>query len=166
MANIFNISYNRLATMLMPTFMRGNFILSLIRAMIAPIMLLHEKFMYRRSDMLYSLGITGQVCSLRRMLNETFPEAGGLIRIEGSEQIAHSLRVPDKDVESGSTYLKVSDDISLQLWDADMVYAGVNKFFVYLPTSIYTQDNISRARALLNQYKLTSKNPEILQDNE
>ncbi len=162
MVNIFKIQYNDLATTLLPTFLRKGHILSLAKALVAPLVTLYNNFILGRDNNLYSLGVTGQVCSLRRMLNKEIDKEKSRIRIEGSEQIAYSLRVPNEDIVPAK-FLEVNNDDYLKAWNPKNILAGSNRFFVYLPFEIYKDTNIIRqATSLLEKYKLVSKYPLLM----
>lgn len=69
------INYKRLIVLLLPTFLRQATITAFLRAMTIPIEYLYNQFLANRNSNLYRLKMNGQVCYLRRVLNDAFPEA-------------------------------------------------------------------------------------------
>lgn len=72
MTNFFNIDFKRLILSLLPTFLRKPLLYSLLKAMVQPVITVYDSFTKSRSENLYKLKITPQICYLRKMLNDSF----------------------------------------------------------------------------------------------
>ena len=158
---LFQIDYKALVTLLLPTFLRRPVMTAFLRAQVSGVQRVYNRFVKNRNDNLYRLKINGQVCYLRRALNDAFPEAGGQIRIDDGALSGLWRYAWDEDYDPYRNYLLIPDEGTL-FWDKDTILEGVSGFVVYAPGSIYDINNDARMRALLNEYKLLSKNYTIV----
>jgi hypothetical protein len=158
----FEVNFHRLVVLLLPTFLRKDLILAMLQAMVAPVVTLYDQFMRNRSGNLYRLKANGQVCYLRRTLNDAFPDAGGNIRIYDGEVIGEWLYAWDENYNSYNYYLPVTDE-GVMLWDREAIVASKNYFNVAVPAALKNNpDNITQLKAIINTYKLLSKSYNII----
>lgn len=68
----FNVDFNRLAIMLLPTFMRKELLCAIARVVLLPINIIHGELMRYRTEVDYGLAHNGQTCKLIGLLNDTF----------------------------------------------------------------------------------------------
>jgi hypothetical protein len=164
MNNIFAINYRRLALLLLPTFLRRPALLAFLQAAVAPVERNHDWFLRNRKDNLYRLRMNGQVCYLRRVLNDAFPDAGGAIRIEDGVAAGHWLYAYDKDFDPYKKYLLIHDrsEGGTTFWDKSAILEGVSGFTVAVPRALRNANNDAKLRSLLNTYKLLSKSYTII----
>jgi hypothetical protein len=158
---LFQIDYRRLFVYLLPTFLRGSVIRAFLWAATSQINSLYNSFMLNRTNNLYRLKMNGQVCYLRRVLNDAFPQANNQIRIEDGARVGWWQYAWDEDFDPTNLYLLITDDGTL-FWDEESILASVSGFLVYVPRSIFDVNNDAKIRALLNNYKLLSKSYTII----
>lgn len=156
MSRIFDIDYKRQVLLLLPTFLRKPVLWAFLRAAVAPVERNHDLFLKNRNDNLYKLRMNGQVCYLRRMLNDAFPDANGAIRIEDGNTVGHWLFAYDKDYDPYTNYLPITDEGTI-FYDKSTILEGVSGFTVVVPRALFNPNNDAKLRSLLNNYKLLSK---------
>ena len=76
----YNIDFNKLVVLNQPTFLRKNVMVAFLHALIFPIKKLYYQWFIYRNENLRKLTHNGQVCYLRKVLNDTFDPS--LRRIE------------------------------------------------------------------------------------
>jgi hypothetical protein len=160
MEKIFEINYRRLAALLLPTFLRKEALLAFLRAMGSPVVTLYNLFLTHRTNNLYRLRMNGQVCYLRRLLNDAFPEAGGAIRIEDGAAVGRWQYAWDAEYDPYLKYLLIgplTPEGGTVFWDKSTILEGVSGFTVVVPRAVRTVNNDAKLRSLLNAYKLLSK---------
>jgi hypothetical protein len=156
MGKIFEINYKRLVLLLLPTFLRKETLVAFLHVETTPVVTLYNLFLTNRNNNLYRLRMNGQVCYLRRVLNDAFPEAGGAIRIEDGVTAGWWLYAWDKDYDPYTNYLPITDEGTV-FCDKATILEGVSGFTVVVPHAIYSVNNDAKLRSLLNNYKLLSK---------
>jgi hypothetical protein len=141
----YKINYNILSLSLLPTFLRKLKLVSYLKVLIEPIKQLYYNWFQFRSTNLYKLAHTGQVCYLRKVLNDEFDPQDRRIRIGNGqryERLYIYTRSENKPTSLGTVYLHARSDY------AD---TGVD-FIVYAPTSILDTMNY-KMKALIDYYK-------------
>lgn len=68
----YKVDYIKLGLELLPTFLRKPIIMAWVRVCFAPIIAIYDDWLVMRFDNLYLIEHTGQVCSLRKSLNDKF----------------------------------------------------------------------------------------------
>jgi len=68
----YRVDYNRLVLLLLPTFLRKPVLIGYIQSLISPIDNLYYRWCSFREDNLYKVKHTGQICKLRKALNDRF----------------------------------------------------------------------------------------------
>jgi len=141
----YKINYDILSLQLLPTFLRKLKLVSYLKVLVEPIKQLYNDWFKFRYDNLYKLSHTGQVCYLRKVLNDEFDPMQRRIRIgngQRNERIYIYTRAEQKPLYLEDVYLYPHSDY------AD---TGVD-FIVYAPSSILDATNY-RMKALINYYK-------------
>jgi hypothetical protein len=105
--------------------------------------------------------MNGQVCYLRRVLNDALPEANNQISIDGGERLGEWLIVWDEDFDSYLHYTEITDSGTM-VWDESAISDNLNNFVVHVPRAVFNANNDAKIRALLNEYKLLSKSYTII----
>ncbi|MDR3350698.1 MAG: hypothetical protein LBN98_03485 [Prevotellaceae bacterium] len=159
MSRIFEINYKRLVLLLLPTFLRKELLVAFLRAATAPEVTLHNSFLVNRKNNLYRLRMNGQVCYLRKVLNDAFPEAGGGIWIEDGEITGHWVYAWDDDQERVLLAYDLNTDHATRVWDEAVIMDNVNNFIVFCPEKIRSFE--IKIKSVLNTYKLLSKSYNI-----
>jgi hypothetical protein len=139
---------------LLPVFLRRKTIAALLLCLIAPIIALYNLFMSTRENNLYRLRMNGQVCYLRKVLNDSFPQVGNLIWLEdgkifGFWRFAYERDYTDK-------YLLI-DENTLFYDKGAIEESQASGFTVIVPKSLLNINNDAKIRSIINAYKLLSK---------
>jgi len=157
---MFNVNLTSVITWLLPSFLRGNAITALIKALVLPLQNLHLSLDAFRTQKQYELNITSQVIWLEKMLNNIFDPINEQIYIEDVEAdvqvyIAHkyeSHRPPyiyHRSESAYPTFIYHRNEVLLQ-----------SNFTVMVPVLIYNgllQNNssgLNKMKASINKYKL------------
>ena len=131
----YQLDINKLIELLTPTFLRKERMLAWLRVIHFPLIKIMDDFNFNRNQNLYNLAYNGQVCYLRKALNDRF-------------DIAHTDG-EKKPKFLGTIYLHD---------DADYSDTGVD-FVVLIPAGLNYNDY--EMRALIDFYKLASKRYKI-----
>ena len=77
---------DRLALLLLPTFIRTTTVYATARAILQPVATLLDGFNKNRENNLYNIGHNGQTCKLRAMLNDMFDTGQRRITVEDTDR--------------------------------------------------------------------------------
>jgi hypothetical protein len=150
---IYNINYKRLATLLLPTFMRLRRIKVFLEAVIHPVEMLHTQLDRYRAETAYRLIHTGQTCRLRKVLNDNFDPVARRIYIVETGQ----------DYSPACLYWRETGRWTLAPRRPDSLiinrrgFGGVNRydFVVNVPVEYLALGD--KIAAITNIYKLVGK---------
>jgi hypothetical protein len=149
----FSIDYSRLGVLLIPTFLRKPLAVGFVQAFLMPVSKLHYQFNQKRQADWYKLNNTGQVCYLRKVLNDALDVAQRRIYIDEGNSFPRKYiytRTEKKPVFIGKMFI---------YQNSEYTNTGVD-FIVYAPAEILdTQFN--ELNSLITFYKLASKRYKI-----
>lgn len=157
----YTVNFKKLVVLLLPTFLRQSTIVALLQVYVGGLITVYNRFITNRTNNLYKLKITGQVCYLRKMLNDAFPAGGGHITIEDGIAVGVWQYAYDENYDPYRKHLLIEDAGTL-FWDEHTISEGLSNFIVKVPASLNTVNNEARMRSLLNYYKLLSKSYTIV----
>lgn len=129
----YHIDFDKLVGLLLPTFLRKRKMIAWLGAWVAPLKSLHYKFYQKRNALngdLYRLAHNGQVCYLRKVLNDNFDNEKRRIRIIDANQYESQYIYTEgeqKPHHLGTIYL---------YRNADYADTGVD-FIVKIPLEIW-----------------------------
>lgn len=156
MMNKYNVSYNRLAELLLPTYLRGARLLGVVCAMVAPIGRLHGELMVFRQDTAYRVGHNGQVCYLRAMLNDKFdPVDRGITITEDGDDVGMGMVLHERAV-AVHQLLPWRIDGSLEMFRRGFNGTSRVGFWVNIPERLRGIVDEGAVRAIVNAFKLAS----------
>lgn len=148
----YKVDFKRIVVLFLPVAIRTTDIIALIQSLIAPLVDLYDQWVGYRAANLYRLAHNGQVCHLRKVLNDTFDSSDRRIQILDGNKFnrEYIYTPPEKDPKYlGTLYLRPSSDY------AD---TGVD-FIVLVPNGL--QFNIDDMKAMVNYYRLAAKRYDI-----
>ncbi|MEI8087098.1 MAG: hypothetical protein WCG93_12890 [Paludibacter sp.] len=148
------IDFRRLAVLLLPTFMRQPVIVTFIGSFMPALTDLQIRFLANRTANLYRLSHNGQVCYLRKVLNDAFPTREKDFVIEDYDPSGHWVYA--FDAELFSSQLMIPEASGEIIYSVELIGDYAN-FTVKIPTNIASDDNLNRIKSLVNTYKLLSK---------
>ncbi|MGV8814735.1 MAG: hypothetical protein ACOH2D_11565 [Gelidibacter sp.] len=151
----FRVDFLKLGVELLPTFLRKPVLSAFIKTCVAPIASIYDDWHSNRIDNLYMMEHTGQVCSLRKSLNDKFdPELRRIYIGNGNLYDAKFIHTPaeNKPEFLGSLFIFSRDETS---------DTGVD-FNVFVPVSIATTQAYE-LRAHVDFYKEGVKRYTILE---
>lgn len=154
----FDINYKKLAILLLPVKLRKIKTVALVQSLTEGIATLHYKFMRKREDDLYRIAHNGQVCYLRKALNNKFDIQLRRIKIVDASKYKQQYIYTDAEQKPrflGTMYLRQ---------DSDFADTGVD-FIVLLPFELWNRYKIEVAgnykfyeiESLVDFYRLASK---------
>ncbi len=163
---MYNIDFNKLAGLLLPTLLRKPKMLAFLRLLITPLKRIHYDFSQKQNNQngdLYRLKHNGQVCYLRKVLNDNFDKEQRRIRILDGNKFRRKYvytRGENKTIYLGTMYLRSRSDY------AD---TGVD-FLVELPKDVWqrhrSQQNDAERfyaiEAFVDFYRLAGKRYKIV----
>ncbi len=153
---IFQSNIVRLAYLILPPHMRSSTLMAIARTCVVPIEQLRGKLLTKRDDVAYWLGITPQICYLKKALNDTFDSVKRRINIEtvyGTDlQLIHS------DSALKPVYIGTDDSNGLLLIHTNAGYSdGGYDFIVYKNGVTLTDSQDKQLKTIVNNYKLPDK---------
>lgn len=151
----YKIEYNRLGILLIPTFLRKQNMVAFAQALLRPIDTIYYWWSVWRADNIYKLEHTGQVCSLRKSLNDNFDPAFRRIYIGSGQE--HEPIYIFTEAEEQDVWLE-NDPVWLYT-DAETADSGLD-FIVYVPKDVY-ENQIYELSAHTNFYKPGGKRYKI-----
>ncbi len=158
--NLFQIDHKKLVVLLLPTIMRKPLVILLLQCATVSVRAKHNEMLRIRDDNLYQVHHTGQVCHLRKVLNEAFPSRSTDFIIDDSNVTSEWIyALSEQDFPYDQ--LKVEDENSstqVEVWSEDYILVETTPFMVSCPPEIYSDgDSMNVVRHLVNTYKLVSK---------
>lgn len=151
----YDVSFSRLAALLLPMCLRRPRVMALGRAMVAPVALMHTELMRFRNDMHYRMTHNGQTCHLRAVLNDRFDAVERRIRItesnEGDTGVTLHMRITALFVR-----MPRRNDGRRLLYRRGYGGSQAYGFWVEVPTQMHGTINELELRAVVNKYKLAS----------
>lgn len=148
----YNLDINKLTVLLTPTFLRRERILAWLRILHFPLIKILDKFNFNRNENLYKMAHNGQVCYLRKALNDRFDISQRRIKITDSNRYKREYIYTEGEQKPrylGTMYLRD---------DAEYSDTGVD-FIVLIPKAL--NYNTYEMKALIDFYKLASKRYKI-----
>lgn len=150
----YKVDFNRLALLLLPTFLRKPLLVGYAQALLQPIATLHYNWLQKRDFDWYRLNHTGQVCKLRKVLNDSLDQT--LRRIYIGVGTSFPQEYIYTEAETEDTWL---DDTFYVYTENEYENTGVD-FTVFVPTAII-ESSIFQLKYLLDFYKLAGKRYKI-----
>lgn len=141
----FNIDYNKLVVLLLPTFLRKEKYIAYLRSAIAPVIKFHYSFLKLKEDDHYKLDHNWQVCYLETVLNDRFDTSERRIKIvEGDQYLRQYIYTSGEKLAPkylGTLYIRPSSDFADKGFDFIIDMNGVSS-------------DVYDIRAQVNFYKL------------
>ncbi len=150
----YKVVYNRLAILLLPTFLRKTILMAYVQCLFTPIDAVYYSWIEKRDFDWYRLNHTGQVCKLRKVLNDSLDPS--LRRIYIGLGTSFPQEYIYTELETDATWL---DDTFFVYTEDEYENTGVD-FTVFVPISII-ESNIFQLKDLLKFYKLAGKRYKI-----
>lgn len=146
----FKIDVNKLVVLLEQTFLRKPKLLAFLQVLAAPISTIHQQWYVKRLENIYRLTHNGQVCYLRKALNDAFDPSLRRIRITDGNRYNRQYiytNVEQQPSFLGTIFLRQVGD-----------YADTGADFrVVVPQGFDLINNIYQLRGLIDFYKLAGK---------
>ncbi len=158
---LYQINYKKLVALLLPTVLRKSLIVVLLQCATTGVRMRHSDFTKERDKHLYRIRHTGQVCYLRAVLNDAFPDRTCDFQIEDSPSTSE-LVYAMSEIEFPYDQLRIpseeSDYTPVHVWSEDYILIETTPFVVGCPPEVFADtDSMNRVRYLVNRYKLLSK---------
>jgi len=158
---MYNINWNSIMALLLPTFLRGERMLAWLNSLVVPVKELHGRFLAYRLQSIYRVEHTPQVYSMEKVLNERFDPLENRIYItdgEYSEQLYLFSPLEDQPIY---LYAPEEDNPVYVYADNDPQNASVD-FIVHLPLEFVLlfmpgSNNRNELLSLIDYYRLPDK---------
>lgn len=158
MNKIYDISFSKLAQWLIPADIRAAVITQWLLALIAPIVTVYQAFLRYRTDKLYQLMITPQVCYLERLLNDKYDFVNRGIYIDDPIQKLPTYLYLAAELKSVHLYLQ-SEDEPVYLFTDGEAGEYQDDFIIMVPAIIKFSE--AEMLTLVKQYRLAGMKPKI-----
>lgn len=147
----YNIAFYWLATWLIPYALRKEKFLILVKALIYPLIFVHNSFLNYRKAKLYQLMITPQVCYLERLLNDRWDSTLRRIVIVDAVWFPPTFMYQEAELKPVNLYQEGENNPVIIYTEGE---AGVllDDFVVLVPLDVIFDD--AEMKGLLNIYKL------------
>ena len=147
----------------MPTILRGVKFIAWAKVLTSPCIDIYNREAAYRSSNLYILRHTSQVVYILSVLNDAFDDDLRRIRIVNSTDIdpIYTYRTPE--LKPKFIY-KTAEHLAVNLFNDAEVQADINGFIIQVPAAVAALPvyDINRLKALVDKYRLTSKNKYII----
>ena len=149
----FNVNWNRLAILLLPTFLRSEVTKAWVSLLISPVNDVHYWWLQFRKQNIYNLAHNSQKCYLRGALNDRFDNELRRIRIDNGNSFKRQYIYTDAEQKTkflGTIFLYD---------DSDYADTGVD-FIVVVPAGLMY--SVYEMKSLIDFYRLASKRYKII----
>ena len=172
------IDYRKLVILLLPTFLRQPVLMAWLRVMAYPLQQLHDRHQAARTQRLYELHHTSQICYIKDALNNEFREE--LADSDGNIDYSEGFEIEDINAQGQWVWLYDENDDEGNIIDIykdgnhklfsnptfvhDMssILQLTSSFFVLVPQTIeLNETNDARIRSIVNKYRLASRTFDI-----
>ncbi|EMY3554513.1 hypothetical protein K5L04_09250 [Flavobacterium psychrophilum] len=150
---LFDINFKKMGIGFLPINLRQPKNIAYVLALLEPVEWLYYKWLQKRDFDWYRLKHTGQVCKLRKVLNDNLDKSLRRIYIAQGTAFPRKYiytKAENKPKYLGTYFIKSQDEYE---------NTGVD-FIVFVPTEIKTA-SIDQLKYLLNYYKLAGKRYKI-----
>ena len=158
------IDYRKLVILLLPTFLRRPVLMAWLRAMVYPLQQLHDRHQAARTQRLYELRHTSQICFIKDALNNEFgiTDYATGFEIEDINALGNWIWVYDENVERFDDEQHMLFDEPTWIHDTSSILPPTSAFTVLVPKHIEIDEtNDARSRSVDKKYRLTSRTFEI-----
>lgn len=158
------IDYRKLVILLLPTFLRRPVLMAWLRAMVYPLQQLHDRHQSARTQRLYELRHTSQICFIKDALNKEFgiTDYAAGFEIEDINAKGNWILVYDENVERFDDEQHMLFDEPTWIHDTSSILPPTSAFTVLVPKHIEIDEtNDARIRSVVNKYRLASRTFEI-----
>ncbi len=152
--SVFNINYERLITLLLPTRLRGATIQDLLKAFLKPFQILFNQFISYREATIITLTHTGQVMYIEHILNDTYDEDQRRIHIDDGDEYRYPEFLYNYSEGQQALELNNYDNGQIEMNNA-IEFNLINDFVVKIPATLPSDDNA--IREMVNRYKQAGK---------
>ena len=135
-----------------------------LRAMVYPLQQLHDRHQAARTQRLYELRHTSQICFIKDALNNEFgiTDYATGFEIEDINALGNWIWVYDENVERFDDEQHRLFDEPTWIHDTSSILPPTSAFTVLVPKHIEIDEtNDARIRSVVNKYRLTSRTFEI-----
>ena len=125
----YNIDFNKLVILLLPTFMRQSRLIAFMKSAIAPVVRIHYNFLVKRKDDHYKLDHNWQVCYLEAALNDQFDISQRRIKIIEGDQYERKYIYTEGESKPkylGTVFIRPSSDFGDDSFDFTVDMNGVS----------------------------------------
>lgn len=156
----YKIEYTKLGILYLPTFLRRLNNLAFVQAFIRPIDSLYYLWSNWRTENIYKLEHTGQVCSLRGSLNDKFDPLYRRIYITDGQE--HDVFYIFTEAEQQDVWMhtEAENDVIWLYTEAETADSGLD-FIVYVPQEIFNSQ-IEGLHAHIKIYKQGGRRYKIM----
>ena len=159
------IDYNKLAVLLLPTFLRQPILMSLARILMVPLQRLHDEHHAARDERMYQLRHTSQICHIKDALNREFavgnhaltPDYAAGFEIEDINAIGDWVMTYDEVPAFADAHTMAEDDDYLLVYDEAIITQATQSCIVYVPKALDFNSSLPKVRAIVEQYRLASR---------
>jgi hypothetical protein len=149
----YNIDFNKLAVLMLPSFLRKPILTAYLQSLLVPISQLHYDWLQKRQDDWYVINHTGQVRLLRNVLNDHLDVGSRRIYITDGNAFPRKYiytRAENKPVFLGKLFI---------YQNSEYLNTGVD-FIVFVPQEVI-DTKINELHSLIKKYKLASMRYQI-----
>ena len=159
------IDYNKLAVLLLPTFLRQPILMSLARILMVPLQRLHDEHHAARDERKYQLQHTSQICHIKDALNREFavgnhaltPDYTAGFEIEDINAIGDWVMTYDEVPAFADVHTMAEDDDYLLVYDEAIITQATQSCIVYVPKALDFNASLPKVRAIVDLYRLASR---------
>jgi hypothetical protein len=147
----YKIDFNRLGILLLPTFLRKQNLVAFIQTLLLPIDSLYYIWYNWRIDNIIKIEHSGQVCYLRKILNDEFDPVRRKIRLESGNLFETTYIYT---VGEGKDVLLYTENENKTIWlrtESETADSGLD-FIVWVPSDVY-KASFFKLHALIKFYK-------------
>lgn len=149
--NVYTINWDNLVAWMIPKPLRKPVVVIMVKALLYPLIAVHNSFLFYRNAKIYQLTISPQVCYLTRLLNDRYDLTQRRIYIQ--DAVWHLPIFIYKNAENKRTLVyRNTENLPKFLFINGEAGAALNDFVVYVPYAI--SFDASEMKSLIDGYKL------------
>ena len=158
------IDYRKLAVLLLPTFQRRPVMMAILRVFMCPLQSLHDQHQAARTQRMYELRHTSQICYIKDALNNEFgiTDYANGFKIEDINAPGNWVWVYDEGVDRFDDEQHMLFNDPMWIHNESAILPPTSAFTVLVPAQITIDEtNDARIRSIVNKYRPASRTFEI-----